>query len=1617
MSEKKCVSLQIEIKWIKSKTMDQKSIVFVDTEVDAAGAKLHDIGALRYDGALFHGGSLHQFSDFVSNSHFVVGHNIVHHDARFLSSALPANAVLVDTLFWSPLLFPQKPYHKLLKDDKLQSDEVNNPVNDSRKAMELFYDEVAAFEALPEEEKLILAGLLGRVKEFVGLFKYAGITDVAIDVVALIRKQYEGRICAHADVESLAGKYPCELAYALALIRAADSRSITPPWVLHQFPMVEQVVRILCHTVCQDGCPYCADKLDVHRGLKRFFGYDEFRTYDGERLQEMAVKSAVAGGSLLAIFPTGGGKSLTFQLPALMEGETVHGLTVVISPLQSLMKDQVDNLAERGITSAVTINGLLDPISRADAVNRVADGSATLLYISPEMLRSRTIEHLLSKRYVVRFVVDEAHCFSAWGQAFRVDYLYIGEFIHKFQHKQGIDRQIPVSCFTATAKQKVISDIRDYFRRTLGLELEIFASAASRQNLRYSVIKVDSEEDKYSHLRSLVATATGPSIVYVSRTRRTVELAHKLSRDGFNALPFNGKMDANEKVANQNAFMNGDVRIIVATSAFGMGVDKKDVELVVHYDISDSLENYVQEAGRAGRDPQMQARCYVLFGDQDLDKHFVLLNQTKLSMSEIQQVWRSVKRLTGSHKHTCCSALEIARQAGWDENVQDVETRVCTAISALEQAGYVERGNNVPHVFATGIRVKNMDEAHQRIDQSPYFDEQGRMDAVRIIKSLISSKNTSSNGDGDAESRVDYLSDMLGIAKEQVISTVEKMRQEGILADSRDISVRMSAEDTLRKSQLVLERYAKLELYLIHNIPREGLQLTMKQLNDQAVQAGVHQSSEKHLRTLMNFLSVKGYLKKMQVSECLELHPQHSQEVLESKFQARLDLSRYLLERIFAMAEARKAQGQENGLLMFSEVEMLRYYQVEHNGGLFGESAKVVLEDVEEALLYLSKIGALRLEGGFLVLYNAMEIHRVKDMRLSYKQDDYRLLNEFYKQKIQQIHIVGEYANLMVKDYDAALGFVQDYFHLDHKQFVAKYFKGDRARQLEKNITPAKYDQLFGKLSARQREIISDKDSQYIVVAAGPGSGKTKVLVHKMASLLMLEEVKHEQLLMLTFSRAAATEFKKRLIGLIGNAAHFVEIKTFHAYCFDLLGRVGNLDDAKDVVRRAAEMINQGEVEPNRISKTVLLIDEAQDMDQHEFALVQALMKVNEDMRVVAVGDDDQNVFQFRGADSRYMQQLVTGHGAKFYEMTDNYRSCSEIVALANAFANTIHGRMKSTPISAVQTVEGVVEVVQHVSERMEMPLVRHLKKTFRQGSSCVLTSTNDEALRITALLRRHGVESRLIQSMDGFRFIDLAEVRYFLKKIEQKISTPVISESLWEEAKNDLQRKYESSDCLPMIITALGDFDQVNRSRYLSDLRDFFFESSVEDFCRQRSNEVVVSTIHKAKGLEFDTVYLYVAEGRQLTDDVRRQLYVGLTRAKSRLFIHCSDSRFSGLGVGAYGFDGNSYPMPNEIAVRLTHKDVFLNFFKGRKYDILALRSGDKLFFQNESLFNESGVEVAKISHKFQGELAQWAAKGYAVTKAYVRYVVAWRQSDWPDSEPDVAVLLAELNLERKES
>ncbi|MDT8433081.1 MAG: RecQ family ATP-dependent DNA helicase, partial [Bacteroidales bacterium] len=1019
-------------------------ITFIDTEVQAKTGNILDIGATNDQNGVFHSNALDEFKSFIASSPFICGHNIIDHDKvcleKWMGPEKLSDFQFIDTLFLSALLFPEKPYHRLVKDDKLDPENLNNPYTDATKAKDLFYDEVEKFRQTDPLLQQIYLKLLGDSVYFKSFFAFVQPGASVESAEQLIRNYFLGQCCENKALATYINEDPVALAYTLALITCNSRESITPPWILHRFPDVERYLFQLRSDPCLPGCTYCNQSFDAVKGLNEFFGFPSFREFDGVPLQEQAVGAALHNKSILAVFPTGGGKSLTYQVPALMAGKNSHALTVIISPLQSLMKDQVDNLLKKDITDAVTINGLLDPIERGKSIERVREGMASILYISPESLRSKTIEHLLLGRKIARFVIDEAHCFSSWGHDFRVDYLYIGDFLKALQEKKNLPEPIPVSCFTATAKPQVIDDIQHYFREKLQLDLELFLTASTRKNLQYQVIHCAGEQEKYNRLRDLVDGKRCPTIVYVSRVRKAMDIAKKLTDDGYQALPYHGKMESRQKTLNQNAFMEGEVDIMVATSAFGMGVDKDNVGMVVHYDISDSLENYVQEAGRAGRDERIRADCYVLFNEDDLGKHFILLNQTKIDLHEIGDIWKAVKTMTRERDSISNSALEIARKAGWNDQIEQLETRVTTAIAALEEAGYLKRIHNSPRIYATGILAKNAEEAIEKINSSSRMNEKQKELAIRIIKKLIASRSRQQGSDEVAESRVDYISDHLGIRQQEVIHTIGLLREEGILADTMDLTVSFTSEQNPYRSRKQLENFARLEKVLTEHITSHEQVVHIKKLNEEAIAAGVD-SNPNRIRTILNFWAIKHWITKENRTGSKDHYKVRftgDRDLFVEKTGRRHALAGFVIRYLFEKIPSQEvvAEDAKATYVEFSIHELREAFNKEE--GLF--TSGITMYDVEDTLFFLTRIEALTIEGGFLVVYNRLNIQRKEqNLRKQYKIEDYESLKTHYEHKTQQIHIVGEYARKMLQDYQSALKFVDDYFTLNYSSFLQKY--------------------------------------------------------------------------------------------------------------------------------------------------------------------------------------------------------------------------------------------------------------------------------------------------------------------------------------------------------------------------------------------------------------------------------------------------------------------------------------------------------------------------------------------------------------------------------------------------
>ena len=336
--------------------------------------------------------------------------------------------------------------------------------------------------------------------------------------------------------------------------------------------------------------------MDKQSLLKQYWGYETFRP-----LQEEIIDSVLAGRDTLALLPTGGGKSLCYQLPALM----TEGLCLVVSPLIALMKDQVQHLNERGIKSACIVSGM-SQTDVSTVLNNCLCGSVKLLYVSPERLRHRLfIEHFRQMK-VGLIAVDEAHCVSQWGYDFRPPYLQVAD-IRQYHSKA------PLIALTATATPEVADDIR---RHLLMRDCSTFVASYVRPNLHYAVIRTD---DRMGQLLRVVRSSEGCGIVYTRSRRATQQVADLLNASDISATYYHAGLDAAERDRRQARWMSGESRVMVATNAFGMGIDKPDVRFVLHLDMPDSLEAYFQETGRAGRDGQ-PADAVALFSAADRER-------------------------------------------------------------------------------------------------------------------------------------------------------------------------------------------------------------------------------------------------------------------------------------------------------------------------------------------------------------------------------------------------------------------------------------------------------------------------------------------------------------------------------------------------------------------------------------------------------------------------------------------------------------------------------------------------------------------------------------------------------------------------------------------------------------------------------------------------------------------------------------------------------------------------------------------------------------------------------------------------------------------------------------
>ena len=404
--------------------------------------------------------------------------------------------------------------------------------------------------------------------------------------------------------------------------------------------------------------------------LKRYWGYDNFRG-----IQEDIIKSICSGNDTLGLMPTGGGKSITFQVPAL----AMDGVCVVITPLIALMKDQVLNLRKRGIKAAAIYSGMTRDTIITTMENAIF-GAVKILYVSPERLTSETFLKKLSHVKVSLLTIDEAHCISQWGYDFRPSYLRIGEIRRLFPH-------VPVLALTATATPPVVSDIQ----QRLGFKTEnVFRMSFERKNLAYVVRNTD---DKYHELLHILSSVDGSAIVYARSRKRTKEMAQQLAADGVSATFYHAGLELGEKDKRQKSWIADETRVIVATNAFGMGIDKPDVRVVIHIDCPDSIEAYFQEAGRAGRDGK-KAYAILLYNNNDRAKLTRRIADTFPEKDYIRKVYEHLAyyyQVGVGSGYGVTFEFDIAR---FCQVFRHFPVPVDSALTILSRAGYIDYTEN-----------------------------------------------------------------------------------------------------------------------------------------------------------------------------------------------------------------------------------------------------------------------------------------------------------------------------------------------------------------------------------------------------------------------------------------------------------------------------------------------------------------------------------------------------------------------------------------------------------------------------------------------------------------------------------------------------------------------------------------------------------------------------------------------------------------------------------------------------------------------------------------------------------------------------------------------------------
>ena len=1672
----------------------------LDIEANEPDRRINKLAGVRPDTAesvIFNalseplGEALERLDALAEGAAFVLGHNLIRFDLPLLQKVNPGMRLLevpaVDTLMLNPLAFPRNPYHYLVKhyqDGQLRHGSINDPKLDAELTLELFGDQQKAFEKQSGDSDLMVAWHWLTTKEQPDGFDMVfGSLRVAPrpstrDAEKAVLSLLGGAACVRSAEEVLANvdRHGWALAYVLAWLSVAEGNSVMPPWVRHQFPETGDMVNRLRATPCDDQrCAWCISRHDAQGELKRWFDFDGYRLEptggDGRSLQRSVVESVMKDEPTLAILPTGTGKSICYQVPALSRYSQTGALTVVISPLVALMADQVAGLENRGIFSAVTANSLLSMPERGEALDKVRFGDAAILIISPEQLRSASIADVLRQRDIAYWVLDEAHCLSKWGQDFRPDYRYVGRFIRERAREGPIP---PVLCLTATAKPDVADDITEYFAGELGINLKLFDGGAHRSNLEFAVVKT-SEGEKFEHTYQVVEAdlldnGAGGAIVYCSTRRRTEEMARFLQAKGVNSAFYHGGLSPEVKKEAQESFIKGDVRVMVATNAFGMGIDKPDVRLVAHADIPGSLENYMQEAGRAGRDSDA-ARCVLLYTPEDMERQFNLAAGSRLSRREIQGVLKALRNVDRRDKKnqqggevvaTSGEILREDRDGDWERDSTTDDTRVRTAVSWLEDAMLLTRDQNNVEVFPSSLRVKSLKEAQVKCSAGKVASTY-RGQLMGVVRTLL-------EADADEGVTTDYLMMRSGLDARGVRKALRDLEDLGVVTDdtaitafvhvgvSRSSEARFEQAAALENATIDLMRELAPDMEVGSSAPLHLRHLTQRLKND-----GHSYALPERVRRIIYSIAADGRGEAgvggslgVQGRGPDSLHVTLRRELgdLWRVAEVRRDAAACILRHLRA-ALPKGARGVD----LLAETTLGKLRAAIKGDMVLASKVRDHGRLMERALMWLHEQEIIRLNKGLAVFRLAMTVRLSKEKR-QFTNADFTPLSVHYDEQTVQVHIMDRYAQVGLESMAGALRLVLDYFDLSQEDFLNRWLPAKHS-ELTRQTTRESWNKIVDSLrNAQQRQIVvDDRENSTVLVLAGPGSGKTRVLVHRIAYLIRVRRENPRSILALAYNRHAAVEIRRRLAELIGSDARGIVVLTCHALAMRLTGasfagRVNRVDipDFKGVLKEATALLEGVGMEPEEGDDfrdrllggfRWILIDEYQDIDAEQYALLSALAgrtraNAEDKLSLFAVGDDDQNIYSFAGASVMYVRQFKADYSAQSLLLTQNYRSTKHIIEAANAVIAPAGDRMKANNPIAVNSQRereaeggdwalidpvgrGRVQVISvgDSPTSQGQAVVAELQRLARldpewDWASCAVVARNWRYLDpVRAICELEGIPVQMAnEEFSGIWFLrETVALRDWLAGRESRvISSADISEFL---------AGLKPSPWVEVLSEGVGEYEEETGGA--ENPVDHFVEWLAEwaQDVRRRQKGVLLLTAHRVKGLEFD--HVVVLDGNwdstsrgEDRDAPRRLYYVAMTRARKTLTL----ARLPGthpfqdelLASPAVLLRQEAVELPpaptgaSRVYAHLSLRDVFLSYLGYRgvgdpiHQTVAALHPGDRLEVQVRP---DGRLALLNERGVVVGRIAAgWKVPGGKVVKhATVMAVAVW---DKEHSEPE---------------